>query len=205
MYQLMTIPGSCSTGIHVLLNKLNIPVEVINRDDVEDYQALVPTNQVPALQTGELVLTEGAAIVLYLMEKHQIDASNYGGSAVFNQALMFNYSTLHPAYGKLFAINNIMEDSEQKSEVMQALADKVAATWKILDDKLSTQPYLTGENPCVIDYLVAIYASWGNYFPELKLPIGNNVKRLIKEVSQHEAFVLAYTKEGVEFHLPENS
>ena len=41
MYQLYTIPGSCSTGIHVLLNSLDIKTDIILRDDVEDYASLV--------------------------------------------------------------------------------------------------------------------------------------------------------------------
>lgn len=78
MYTLYTIPGSCSTGIHTLLNALNIPVKIINRDDVENYQEIVPTNQVPALKDGELLLTEGAAIAQYLMEKHLVDTRVLG-------------------------------------------------------------------------------------------------------------------------------
>lgn len=205
MYQLITIPGSCSTGIHVLLNKLNIPVEVIKRDDIKDYQALVPTNQVPALKDGEALLTEGAAIVLYLIDKHGADLSKYGGSANFNQWLMFNYATLHPAYAKLFTLNGVMEEGETKQQVMTALAEKLAATWEIVDKHLENNRYITGDNASVIDYLMAIYATWGNYFPSVSIKLGANVKRLVNDVSTHDAFTDAYAKEGATFSLPENS
>lgn len=205
MYQLITIPGSCSTGIHVLLNKLNIPTEVIKRDQIDNYQSLVPTNQVPALKDEELLLTEGAAIVHYLIDKHGVDLKNYGGATLFNQWLMFNYATLHPAYGKLFTLNGVMEESEHKQEVMQALAAKVEDTWKIVDQQLENKKYMTGDNVCVIDYLIAIYASWGNYFPQLNIKLGSNILRLIEDVSTHTAFTSAYEKEGAQFKIPENA
>ena len=63
MDKLYIIPGTCSLGIHVLANKLNHPLEIIKRDDASNYRALVPTNQVPALQNSDgQVLMEGAAI-----------------------------------------------------------------------------------------------------------------------------------------------
>ncbi|MEW6991146.1 glutathione S-transferase family protein [Colwelliaceae bacterium 6441] len=205
MYQLVTIPGSCSTGIHVLLNKLNIPVEIIPRDQINDYPSLVPTNQVPALKDEEKLFTEGAAIVLYLINKHNVDLNNYGGAALFNQWLMFNYATLHPAYGKLFTLNGVMEEGEKKYEVMHALASRVEDTWKIVDQHLADKSYMTGESPSVIDYLLAIYASWGNYFPQLTIKLGDNVLRLIEEVSQHSVFTKAYQKESVEYRIPQSA
>ena len=205
MYQLITIPGSCSTGIHILLNKLNIPVEIQKRDEVDNYSVLVPTNQVPALKTGETLLTEGAAIVLYLLNKHNVDLNQYGGATRFNQWLMFNYATLHPAYGKLFTINGLMNDGEQKATLMQQLADKVADTWNIVDKHLEDNHFMTGDSVTVIDYLLAIYVGWGNVFPQLSIKLGDNVLRLVKEVSEHEDFKAAFEKEGVSFTIPDNS
>ena len=73
MYKLYSLAGTCSTGITVLLEKLGVKYQVIQRDDVENYSQIVPTNQVPALVVDNQVITEGAAIALYLLEKHQND------------------------------------------------------------------------------------------------------------------------------------
>lgn len=180
MYTLYTIPGSCSTGIHTLLNALNIPVKIINRDDVENYQEIVPTNQVPALKDGELLLTEGAAIAQYLMEKHHVDTRVLGGTTAFNQWLMFCYSTLHPAYSKLFTALRTMPEGEGKS-------------------------FTTGEQPAVVDYLMAIYANWGNAFPDLTIKLGDNVIRLIDRVKTLPEFVQAFETEGANHAIPLNS
>lgn len=57
----LTLPGSCSTGIAVLLEKLGVPYQLIKRNDIADYQEIVPTNQVPALKTENgRIITEGA-------------------------------------------------------------------------------------------------------------------------------------------------
>ncbi len=49
MYTVYTIPGSCSSGIVVLLEKLQVEYTAVKREDVPNYSEIVPTNQVPAL------------------------------------------------------------------------------------------------------------------------------------------------------------
>ena len=71
MYKLYSIPGTCSTGIVALLKKLGQPAEIIHRDDVPDYAIRInAANQVPILDDNGMLIREGAAIVLYLLEKH---------------------------------------------------------------------------------------------------------------------------------------
>ena len=70
MYKLYSLAGSCSTGITILLEKLGVDYEVIQRNDIENYSDIVATNQVPALVDNDIVIAEGAAIALYLLEKH---------------------------------------------------------------------------------------------------------------------------------------
>ncbi|WP_448569531.1 glutathione S-transferase family protein [Thalassotalea ganghwensis] len=205
MYTLVTIPGTCSSGIHMLLNMLSIDAEIANRDDISNYQQRVPTNQVPALIDGEKVITEGAAIILYLFEQHQIAHDLYGSKADFYQWLMFNYATLHPSYSKIFTAQRLMQEGKEKSQFLNQLAQSTASTWQIIDARLAKSPYLAGEKISVLDYLLAIYVNWGNYFPEIDIPLGDNVKRLINQVSQDPIFVETFNKEGVSFNLPKGA
>jgi glutathione S-transferase len=201
MYTLYSIPGTCSTGITILLTKLELEFEIVKRDDVKNYSKIVPTNQVPALKDGDQIITEGAAIVLYLLEKHQNDilSKDISKKREFLQYLMFNYSTLHPAYSKIFAINSILEDGEEKTKLMNALADNLSKYWAIIDKRLENKKYITGDKPTVIDYLAAIYTSWNRFFPSIEVKLGDNVKRLTEEVSGLPEFKEAYKTEGVEF------
>lgn len=93
---------------------------------------------------------------------------------------MFCYSTLHPAYSKLFTALRTMPEGEGKS-------------------------FTTGEQPAVVDYLMAIYANWGNAFPDLTIKLGDNVIRLIDRVKTLPEFVQAFETEGANHAIPVNS
>lgn len=203
MYTLYSISGTCSTGITVLLEKLGLNFQTIQRDDVPNYSQIVPTNAVPALKTEDgQIITEGAAIALYLLEKHKSDMlpTDLSEKAEFLQWLMFDYATLHPAYAKLFTIGMKVEiDESEKVKLMQQLGDKVSDTWAILDKRLAGQKFISGEQASIIDYLAAIYSSWGNYFPEVTITLGKNVERLIADVQNLPEFKAGYEAESTEF------
>jgi glutathione S-transferase len=169
MYKLYSIAGTCSTAITVLMEQLNLEFEVIQRSSVANYSDIVATNQVPALVCEDQIITEGSAIVLYLLEKHTnyLSSLSISDRTKFYQMLMFNYATLHPAYSKILTILKVTDKPD--SELLQKLADKVSDTWKIVDTHLSNQDYMFGSSPTIIDYLITIYSTWGRYFPELKL------------------------------------
>jgi glutathione S-transferase len=203
MYTLYTLPGSCSTGIVVLLEKLGVPYQLIKRNDVPDYQEMVPTNQVPALKTeGGRILTEGAAIALYLLEKYDNDMlpTDIEARSEFYQWLHFDYSTLHPAYGRMFAIAfKIKLSDEVKEKTLQQLADTVSSLWTILDKRLETRKFILGDKPTHADYMAAVYSSWNAGFANTKIEMGKNVKRFIADVASLPEFKAAYEKEQIEF------
>ena len=206
MYTLYTIPGSCSSGITVLLEKLGLPYTPVRREDVENYAALVPTNQVPALRTPEgQIITEGAAIVLYLLEKHDSSMlpADLSRKAEFLRWLMFAYATLHPAYGRMFAIRFRVEmDEGERAEVLKQLAKSVSNLWTILDKELERKRFVIGDEPTIVDYLVTVYASWEKNFPDAGIVLGANVRRLIDNVSALPEFQDGYKKENLEYHKP---
>ncbi|OIN82907.1 glutathione S-transferase family protein [Francisella sp. TX07-6608] len=206
MYKLYSMAGSCSTAITVLLERLGVNYEVIQRDSVENYSKISPTNQVPALVDKDLVITEGAAITLYLLEKHcdifnDIKLSsevkiNY--NVDFYQKLMFVYATLHPAYSTIFTIKKL--DENHNVQLMQKLADKVSHLWEIIEKQLEGNKFMFGEKPTIIDYLITIYSNWGKYFPELNIYLGNNVQNLVKHISQTPEFIAACKKENLNWN-----
>ncbi|MEH6519303.1 MAG: glutathione S-transferase family protein [Halioglobus sp.] len=203
MYRLYSIPGSCSTGIHVLLNKLGKAVEIVNRDDVPDYAKKVPTNQVPALEDGNELLTEGAAIALYLMEKHGVAPLPGKETQEFRQWLLFNYSTLHATYSKLFmvGVHSAPEDVQSRTALISHVAERLSTLWQIVETHLEGREFVVGDSPTVIDYLLAIYANWGNSVPEAKIFIGPNTRRLIETVIQLPEFTQAIEREGIEYRM----
>ncbi|MEM9623004.1 MAG: glutathione S-transferase family protein [Pseudomonadota bacterium] len=205
MYRLYSIPGSCSTGIHVLLNRLNQEVEIVPRDAVANYQDIVPTNQVPALQVGDELLTEGAAIVMHLLEQH--DALPQAGAPLreFRQWLMFNYATLHPTYSRLFlaGVANVIEHPASRSTLIEHTAARLSELWQIVEQRLQNRKYMTGDDATVIDYLLAVYANWGNAVPEANISIGPRTRQLITNVLALPEFARAVQRENIEVRLPQ--
>ena len=203
MYTIYTIPGSCSSGIVVLLEKMELEYTPVKREDVPNYSEIVPTNQVPALKTPDgQIITEGAAIVLYLLEKHNSPMlpANLSQKADFLRWLMFDYATLHPAYGRMFGIQYKVEiDENEKIKVLRQLASSTSSLWAILDKELETKRFITGDQPTVVDYLATIYSGWGKNFPGIDITLGKNVERLVDEVSSLPEFLAAYKKENIEF------
>ncbi len=203
MYTVYTIPGSCSSGITVLLEKLQLDYTAIKREDVENYSDIVPTNQVPALKTPDgQIITEGAAIVLYLLEKHDAPMlpKDLSQKAEFLRWLMFDYATLHPAYGKMFAVlYRVQIDDAEKGKILQQLVPGVTGLWEILDRELAKKKFITGDEPTVVDYLATVYASWGKGFTGIDIPLGANVERMVTEVSNLPEFQAGYKNEGIEY------
>lgn len=203
MYTVYTIPGSCSSGIVVLLEKLQLEYEAVKREDVVNYSEIVPTNQVPALKTPDgQIITEGAAIALYLLEKHKSPMlpTDLAKKAEFLRWLMFDYSTLHPAYGRMFAIQyKIKMADEAKKDALQLLATNVSGLWAILDNELENKKFITGDQPTVVDYLAVVYSSWGKGFKDIEITFGKNVERLIAQVSALPEFQAGYKREQIEF------
>jgi glutathione S-transferase len=203
MYTLYTIPGSCSTGITILLEKLELEYDLVKREDVANYSDIVPTNQVPALKSADgQIITEGAAIALYLLEKHSSPMlpADLSEKAEFLRWLMFDYATLHPAYGKMFTINFRTElRQEDKDSVLSQYATLTANLWAILDRELEKKKFITGDQVTVVDYLATIYSGWGNNFQDVNIPLGKNVERLVDHVSALPEFIAAYKKEGITF------
>lgn len=200
MYTLYSIPGTCSTGIVTLLKKLGQPAEIIHRDDVPDYATRInAANQVPILDDEGMLIREGAAISLYLLEKH--DSAWLKGDRAkktdFQQWLMFNYATLHPAYSKIFTVAKIMDEGDAKAKLLQQLADKVSDTWTIVNERLEGRSFVVGAEATIIDYLIVIYSSWNDAFPQLKITMGRNVERLVKEVSALPELQAAYEAENL--------
>lgn len=202
MYTMYSLAGSCSTGIVVLLEKLGVDYKLEHRDDVENYKQIVPTGQVPALKTPEgQIITEGAAIGLYLLEKHGQDLipPTPEGRAEFNRWLMFNYATLHPAYSRIFALKGAMAGETNQQATMQKMADKVTDLWAILDTHLEGRDYIVGDAPTLIDYLLAIYISWEKNFSGIKISHGKNIEKHVAKVAELPEFKSAYAREGIEF------
>lgn len=196
MYKLYYIPGACSRAIHALLNELEQPVELIPRDSVADFRQLNPTNQVPVLVDGDLVLREGSAMVQYLLEKHRSPTlpDDPRQRAEFYQWLLFANATLHPAYSLLFFAKLGLEGDAARQEVFDKGAARLSSLWDIVEERLRDRPFIFGETLTAVDMMLAVYADWNQHFP-LEIALGDRTRQMIARVQAHPPFALAVERE----------
>lgn len=201
MYTFYYLPGTCSLGIHALLNELGVEFKSIHRDDAKDFTTLNPSNKVPLLVDGDTVIFEGVAIAIYLMEKHNSPMLPKDLKARANALkwMTFANASLHPAYGRVFFALMKLEGEPQKVLVEKAIPI-VESLWEQVDAQLAKTKFICGDKPTVADFFLATYANWGpSYGFDVKL--GANVKRLVKEVANMPSFKAALQAEKIEHKL----
>lgn len=198
MYKLYYMPGACSLAIHALLNELNQDVELIDRNKVSDFDKLGSRGMIPVLVDNGQIIREGAAIILYLLEKHKNQMLPEGGleKARFTEWLMFANATLHPAYGRLFFIGKTLADGPAKEQALNAASDIISTLWASVDTQLESSTFIFGERISVVDMMLTVYASWGAYFP-VDILMSDKVKRMIAAVQAHPAYIKAVADEQV--------
>ena len=196
MYKLYFSPGACSLAVQVVLRELGQPFELLNKASVANYEQINAVGAVPALEADGTLLTEGAAIMLYLLNKHANDL--LPGDAMTRQQaiqqLMFANATVHPAYSKLFFLNNQLADGDVKQQLLQAAAEQVSKLWQLVETRLQNQPYLGGQTYSVADILLAVYAGWGRFFA-VAIEIGPRAQAMVDKVRALPAYQAAVAAE----------
>ncbi|WP_432472530.1 glutathione S-transferase family protein [Amphritea sp. HPY] len=196
MYTLHYLPDACSLATQVILRELNQPVRLVERQDMADFSVLNPVGAVPVLIDGERVLREGAAIILYLLDKHDnaLMPTEPEAKSRAIENLLFANATMHPAYGRLFFNADHLADGPEKTKAFAAAANAINHLWDVVEQKLEQQDFLGGDKVSAADILLAVYARWGEFFP-VDIRIGEKTTRMLNSVMQLESFRLSLEAE----------
>ena len=164
--KLFYAPGACSLSPHIVLRELGLPfaLEAVDLQTKKtasgaNFTNINPKGYVPALQLddGE-VLTEGAAIVQYLADKHApgtlAPVAGTVERARVNGHLNFISAELHKAFGPLF---NPALAPEAREAAIANLGRKLDVVERVLADE---RPYLTGPDFTVADVYLFVVLSW---------------------------------------------
>lgn len=195
MYTLHTFATPNSIKPLIALEELGVPftLQAVNVRQGEqraaDFVALNPNAKVPVLvapgDDGKpFVLTESAAILVYLAERHG-DLLPAGGEArarVFEQ-LFFHASGLGPAFGQ--------SGFFQRAEVRMPLAidrfhDEAKRTLGLLDGVLATRPWVAGDTYSIAD--IAHFGwLWRRAFAGVDFSATSHVARWFATISERPA------------------
>ncbi|MDO9426775.1 MAG: glutathione S-transferase [Methylobacterium sp.] len=160
-------PNTRSTGVRILLEELGAPhrLQVLNMKAGEHreaaYRAINPMGKVPALTHGDAVVTEQAAIYLYLADLFP----GAGLTAALDDPLRGPYLRWMVYYGSSFepAVIDRALQREAGPRAMSAYGDfdTVMAT---LLGALDKGPYLLGERFTAVDVLWGTALGWTTSF-----------------------------------------
>lgn len=207
MYTLYYSPNACSLAIHALLHSLNVPFEAkqIATSKGEqfsaEFQKINPRAQVPVLVVdGKETIREGAAIIMWLCEKHQSNWLPAAGTPTRAKALewvMYLNSSLHPKFGTVFKPDRYTENKDAQQELKQNGYANIQKGFDEIEEQLGKTPYLCGNDFTVADVLCAVIARWTNGFNGA-VKLGSKTQALVKTVEQNPAFQKAVTAESAE-------
>ena len=194
-------PGACSLASHIVASEAGIGLELEKVDlrtkltaSGRDFSAINPKGYVPALQldNGE-VLTEGPVIAQYLADqKPQARLAPAAGTLAryrLEEALGYINSEIHKTYGPLF---NPATSPELRSQTIAQLQKKYA----LIEQTLSKQSYLLGDQFTVADAYLFTVTSWADH---LKLDLSQfpKLQAFQKTVSARPAVQAALREEGL--------
>ncbi|WP_330961227.1 glutathione S-transferase family protein [Photobacterium sp. 53610] len=184
MYTLYFVPGACSLATQVVLRELGQDVTLIQKQQVADFTAINPAGTVPVVIDGDRTLSEGAAVMIYLLTKHQSPMLPVYDLTARQQAIqdiMFANATMHPAYGRLFFALSAIENQTQRQAFFDSAATAINQLWLVVEKRLESSPFLGGEQVSAADIMLAVYSRWGASFP-VSIVIPEKVQFMIDHV-----------------------
>jgi glutathione S-transferase len=190
MYTLYYSKGACSAATQVVLRELGQEVTIINVQQLNNFKTINPVGSVPVLVDGDKILTEGAAIMLYILNKHNstLFPVNESDRQQAIQNIMFANASMHPAYSKLFFLAEHVNDEKIKQETLNSAANTINQLWQVVENKLTKNKFLGGDSPSAADIMLAVYSRWGDYFP-VDIIIGDKTITMLNAVQAMPSFI----------------
>lgn len=205
MYTLYYSPGACSRACHVVLEELKVPFETkfinVQKGEGQDpsFLKINPRGQVPTLQDGDFVLTEGVAILEYLCAQHADKSAHLMPAsaqerAISQQWLMYVNSTLHPLFGSVFGAPHFYTDAAVIQAIKESAYARLAKAFTGIEEYLGSHKFLGGDRPSTADIMFTVVASWAPYI-ELPYAYGPNVTRVLNAVKDMPSYKAVEARE----------
>jgi glutathione S-transferase len=176
MYKLFYSPGSAAMAPHATLEETGakhelVPVDLKSKAHQKpEYLKLNPKGRVPVLIDGKFVMTEAAAIIMHLADRHPeaklAPATGTPERAHWYQWLIYLTNTLQPTFQEFFYPERIVPDAPATQQQIKANAEhKLAGMFIYIDSELATRgPYLLGETFTAADIYLHMLARWSRWF-----------------------------------------
>lgn len=164
MYRAIGSPGSRLTRVTWMLEELGQAYEIVATKQHSDTMLRYnPTGKMPALQDGELIVTDSAVICAYLGEKHA-DAGmgpepGLAGRAEMMSWMLFAQTELEAPLWTKVRHKFILPD-EVRAEVGPATAHDFSAEVRNLERKLAGRTFALGDRFSAVDVVLGHCGRW---------------------------------------------
>jgi glutathione S-transferase len=129
------------------------------------YLALNPWGRVPTLEDGDLVLTESAAIMLHLADRHPeaalAPALGTPERAELYRWLIYLTNTLQPSFLRWFYPERYTADVDGYGAVREIESETLRRHFDSLDAELAARQWLVGEERSAADLFLFMLTRWG--------------------------------------------
>jgi glutathione S-transferase len=176
MYKLFYAPGSAAMAPHAVLEETRARHELVLVDlqkkahQKPEYLKLNPKGRVPVLADGNFVMTESAAIIMHLADRHPeaklAPALGTPERAHWYQWLLYLTNTLQPTFLEYFYPERSFPDAPNTQQQLKNSAERrLAGMFIYIDSELATRgPYLLGETFSAADIFMHMLARWSRWF-----------------------------------------
>jgi glutathione S-transferase len=208
MYTLYYYPANANAAPHMLLQEIGADYELalvdrkVNGQKSKEYRKINPNGRIPALEDGELVLFESAAIIPHLVD-HQPECglappAGTAERAKFYQWLIFLTNSLQEELMIYQYPDRLTGDNAKAMAAVMRGAEKRASNFlDVIDDHLKNSgPYFLGDQVSAVDLYFVMLARWAR--PMAKPPRARpHIANLLDLVASRPAVLRAYAAEGI--------
>lgn len=199
-------PGSCSLAPHIVLEEIGEPYKLKlvslakKANYTAEYLAINPHARVPALDTGEFVLTEVPAVLTYLARRHpklSLLPTNPREEARCLEWLAWLSSTVHIAVRQMVRPEQYVVSSSDYPAVKAQGRINVEACFCDIDRQLSRTSYAVEAGYSIVDPFLLVVFRWGNV---LGFPMERDYRawsEAVKRTRSRPAVQKAIEQEGI--------
>jgi len=167
-------PRSRSVRPRWLLEEVGAPYELVTLDfargehKTPEYLRIHPHGAVPALEDGDLVLIESAAICSYLADKFPAaqlaPAVGTAARGRYYQWMHYAIATLEPPVLQVFLHTVLLPEAQRSARATEEGRQKSAEAIQAIGGALGSQPFILGEQFSAADILLGTTLSWARAF-----------------------------------------
>jgi glutathione S-transferase len=201
-------PGSCSLASHIVLDEVGAPFERVlvstatGANKEAAYKAINPRGLLPALDYGEGILTENAAIMLFLAQRFpdaKLLPAEPKALAKCLEWTMWQTNTAHVVIATLWRTERFLDDESDYGPLKAAALPRLERVGQEIEAWLDKHAFAAGEVFSLADPMFLVLYRWsvraGLAMNETTRPAWTAYAR---KLSQRPSVARALAAEGID-------